>query len=394
MKVVIVGAGLGGLVLARCLQHMQCGVRSVAVLEKFPTLRPARGGAVGVTGGAAILVKVGLGDRILPIRTAMKTLEQRSRGALLAQRDFRSLLEKPPFLYKGQMACGLFMRDTLQQTLADSLDNGTVMLGKEVISIEQSGPKASLRFADGTADGDYDLVVGADGIRSTVRRLVWGEYSPIYSGYQILYTVAAPRSNRDPNRLVQDYHDDCLWLTASAGGERQYDFCALAMRHDNPEGFEWTKQSSQIAVIKEIERRGASDEVRSIVSNAVRVFDWGVHMNPIPSRWFQGNVVLLGDSLHATTPFMGQGANQAILDAHSLADKLERLHRKELPSLEAALTEYNRSRLPVVKRVAMMSNRLGATFTLRPPWSYARDAMFRNTTLHLRLLSKEMIPVY
>jgi 2-polyprenyl-6-methoxyphenol hydroxylase-like FAD-dependent oxidoreductase len=117
-------------------------------------------------------------------------------------------------------------------------------------------------------------------------------------------------------------------------------------------------------------------ETEAVANAATRVFDWGLYTHPTMKRWSQGRVVLLGDACHATTPFVGQGANQAIMDGFSLADKLRRLQAGEFSSLEAAIGAYEAIRRPETERIVKMSAMIGAIETCRWPWSAFRDYFY------------------
>lgn len=98
------------------------------------------------------------------------------------------------------------MRDRLMQILTEGLPSGVVNTGREVVSVEESPSGATLRFGDGSAEGPFDLVVGADGIKGAARKAVKaarggggvgggsgdeeGGGDAIYSGIRIQYGVA------------------------------------------------------------------------------------------------------------------------------------------------------------------------------------------------------------
>ena len=109
------------------------------------------------------------------------------------------------------------------------------------------------------------------------------------------------------------------------------------------------------------------------------------------TSWRRGRVVLLGDACHATTPFVGQGANQAIMDGFSLADKLRRLRDGELPSLEAAVGAYEQVRRPETRRIVRVSALIGAVETCRWPWSAVRDYFYGGDAI-IRAMREQIKP--
>ena len=103
-------------------------------------------------------------------------------------------------------------------------------------------------------------------------------------------------------------------------------------------------------------------------------------------------MVLLGDAAHATTPFVGQGANQAIMDGWSLADKLLKSARGDLTSVEAALAAYERVRKPETERVMKMSAMIGAVETCSWPWSTIRNCFYGGGNLIIKGLKEKIKP--
>src|SRR5690242_18256290 len=97
MKVAIVGAGIGGLTLARALQTKPCGVATVKVFEKHAELRPAMGGALGLSGGSVILTKLGFGDQLVKIGTSVEAIEQRDHGKTLRRYELKDYLNRETF---------------------------------------------------------------------------------------------------------------------------------------------------------------------------------------------------------------------------------------------------------------------------------------------------------
>ena len=128
-RVAVVGAGIGGLALARALQTLDTGVEDVAVFERRDELKPNIGGGIQINGGAAVLARLGLGEQMkasaLPVR---RILSRKSGGFELLDIDVESLVRGEPSLVDetGTPQAFSIMRDALQRMLADALPAGTV----------------------------------------------------------------------------------------------------------------------------------------------------------------------------------------------------------------------------------------------------------------------------
>ena len=128
-RVAVVGAGIGGLALARALQTLDTGVEDVAVFERRDELKPNIGGGIQINGGAAVLARLGLGEQMkasaLPVR---RILSRKSGGFELLDIDVQSLVRGEPSLVDetGTPQAFSIMRDALQRMLADALPAGTV----------------------------------------------------------------------------------------------------------------------------------------------------------------------------------------------------------------------------------------------------------------------------
>ena len=164
-RVAVVGAGIGGLALARALQTLDTGVEEVAVFDRRSELKPGVGGGIQINGGAAVLARLGLGEQMkasaLPVR---RILSRKSGGFELLDIDVESLVSAEPALVApdGTPQAFSIMRDALQRILADSLPVGTVRLGQRLESLREDDAGVELLFEGGAAER-FDLVVGADG---------------------------------------------------------------------------------------------------------------------------------------------------------------------------------------------------------------------------------------
>ena len=200
---------------------------------------------------------------------------------------------------------------------------------------------------------EAELVVGADGIGSVVRRAVCSEAAPRPAGYGAWRGIA-PTGGLTPRGASETFGRGRRFGLVPLTGERTYWFAVL---EDGDEDVELE------------EAFGGWHEPISAVLDATPAGDRFylplADLPPLP-RWHRPGVVLVGDAAHAMTPNLGQGAAQAILDVSALAQALAAKPRAE------ALQAYERSRKRVAERIvrqsrlvgrfAQLSNPLGARF--------------------------------
>jgi 2-polyprenyl-6-methoxyphenol hydroxylase-like FAD-dependent oxidoreductase len=167
MRAVVVGGGIGGLSAAIALRR--AGIDTV-VLERTSKLEAAGAGITLFANAMRGLEQLGVAEAVAA-RGA-----RAERVAILAN-DGRSLSEMPRDLFEGSIAVH---RADLQAALAEAA--GEPRLNAEVSSVEKDDRGATVRLADGTGERG-DLVVGADGVHSVVRRSLWPEAEPRYAGY-------------------------------------------------------------------------------------------------------------------------------------------------------------------------------------------------------------------
>ncbi|CAN0205518.1 unnamed protein product, partial [Ectocarpus fasciculatus] len=233
-RVAIVGAGVGGLTLANALSTGSTAVDEVKVFEKFDSVKPGIGGGVQINSGAVILARLGLGDAVKAGGNQVERILSRTVGGRVTlDLDVKRMVQSDPkrrsvMVDNGTPMLFTIMRDRLMQILADGLPSGMVSTRREVTSVEESPSGATLRFEDGSAEGPFDLVVGADGIKGAARKAVrsrpgggsGGSDDALYSGIRIQYGVApaGQRPEGSERELHQWFGGDTYGLSATYQG--------------------------------------------------------------------------------------------------------------------------------------------------------------------------------
>jgi 2-polyprenyl-6-methoxyphenol hydroxylase-like FAD-dependent oxidoreductase len=322
VKVVIVGGGIGGLSAAR-----ELGLRGIActVHERAPQLNPVGAGIIMNPNAMRVLERNGLADEVRRDSWPYLTRETRDEsGRLLATRDYR------PLYASGKLAEGaLVHRAHLLDVLYRSLPPGTVSFGSSI------NKPPSLKA---------DLVIGADGIRSQVRRELFGELEPRYMGYR-------------SHRLVMDNVAGVRCFTEYLGRGQRIGLVPISEkkiyvwttfnspRHESPPP-ELQRMFARFSHAPVRALFSALPPRQSIITTEIEELWLG--------DWSRGNAVLLGDAVHAMTPNIGQGAGMAMEDAAVLAEELAGNAR-----IEDALRNYARRRKPRVDHVMRISRAVG-----------------------------------
>jgi 2-polyprenyl-6-methoxyphenol hydroxylase-like FAD-dependent oxidoreductase len=364
VRVIVVGAGIGGLATAAGLQRAGA---DVTVLERAAALRPVGSGLSLFGNGFTALDALGLGDDVralaAPGGPGLQAGQRRPDGRWLA-RTPAAAVER----------LGVVHRADLHRVLAGALRFGTLRTGVPVAGVDDSGTE--VRLADGTAER-ADVVVAADGIRSRVRAGRPGDPGPRYAGYSAWRGVTArPVDLR--GAAGETWGRGLRFGMAPLADGRVYWFGVATMPAGTVLPDEHAAVTARFA--------GWHDPIPELLAatQPAAVTRSDVHdlAGPVPT-FRHGRCVLLGDAAHAMTPDLGQGANQALEDAATLARLLAAVAADPAPparEVSAALDAYDRLRRPRTQRIARRARGLGAVAQARGPvTSRLRDGLLRLT---------------
>jgi 2-polyprenyl-6-methoxyphenol hydroxylase-like FAD-dependent oxidoreductase len=350
VRVIVVGAGIAGLSAAIALRKTGS---EVVVLERAPRIDPVGAGITLFANALRALDRLGVGEAVAA-RGAAAT-----RSAILTW-EGRELTRVPSDLLEGTIA---LHRADLQAELAAAA--GEVRLGVEVTVVEQGDDAVVAVAADGREERG-DLLAGADGLSSVVRRAI-ADVPVRYAGYTAWRGVSSVPV--EPGRLTESWGVGERFGLVDIGRGRTYWFATK----NAPEG-EPDEPGGRKA---EILRRFAAwhEPIASVVEAADEsaiLRNDVCYLEPLP-RWSDGRLVLVGDAAHATTPGVGQGAAQAIEDAVVLADRLA-----GGDDLTAALAGYEAIRRPRADAVLKLSRRVDKAAQLASPLGWRlRNAVVR-----------------
>jgi 2-polyprenyl-6-methoxyphenol hydroxylase-like FAD-dependent oxidoreductase len=320
----IVGAGIGGLSAAIALRRSGWNVR---VFEQAESPRELGFGVALAPNAVAALRELGVADAVLRQGFQPRRAEfRRMDGAVLKR------IEMEHGALGGPMLVAL--RPALHGALLDAVDPAALTLGRRVESFSVENNRVSLRLSDGeTAAGD--LLVGADGVASIVRRSLHpGEPPPRHSGLIAVRGAvhgALSHLGELDGVLYLGPGVESTFVRASESGI--YWYLSIAQQLIPP------GMRDPAAIIAAMAPR-FDPTYRAITSatSDMRV-DELLDRDPLP-RWGSGPVTLLGDAAHPVLPHTGQGAAQAMVDAVALARALENA------DIDEGLRGYERERQP------------------------------------------------
>ncbi|GAA0416224.1 FAD-dependent monooxygenase [Streptomyces luteireticuli] len=355
---IVVGGGIGGLAAGVALARSGW---QVEVLERAAAFGEVGSGLSLWPNGVRALDALGVGDRVRE-QALMETRAgiRNTSGRWLSRTDTRELAGR-----FGPLV--MIHRARLVDILRTALPAGALRTGAEVTGIGLHGRRIEVEHGRGVSRAD--LLVAADGINSTVRRSLWPQApTPRYAGYTTWRTVV------DTGRRLSAGGEtwgrgERVGIAPLADG-RTYLFCVA----NAPEG-----QRSPGGELAEMRRRFGHwhDPIPRLLAAAEEeaVMRHDIHELPPLAGFVTGRAALLGDAAHAMTPNLGQGANQAVEDAVTLAALLD-----AYPDVESALAAYDRHRRPRTQLIARRSHWIGVAAQCRPaPAAALRDLMLRLT---------------
>jgi len=359
VRVAVAGAGIGGLTAAIALGRAGA---EVAVFERAQELEEVGAGLVLAANAQKAFGKLGLQEAISRLGTPASAGEIRSwRGETLADVPVKELEKRV-----GSPSAAVHRAD-LQALLLSELGEGPPRLGSEVVGFEQDEDGVTVLIADGREER-FDLLVGADGLRSRVRASLFGPDEPRYAGYTAWRAVARPREELLPwGEGFESWGRGARFGCVHIGRGRVYWFATLNAPEGEKDGPLGSPQGPK-RTLRGLFRgwhRPVGELLDATEEGAIRrddIYD----REPLKGRWGEGRVTLLGDAAHPSTPNLGQGACLAVEDAVVLARCL-REQRDGTRGVEGALRRYEGLRRERAAKVVRLSRRIGRIGQLENP---------------------------
>jgi 2-polyprenyl-6-methoxyphenol hydroxylase-like FAD-dependent oxidoreductase len=304
--ILVVGGGVAGLTTAAALHRQGF---TTELVERQPTWHALGAGFLVHANGMRMLLSLGLAAGVENKGTIVRRWQFcDEQGDLLAETDLEAL-------WGDAGPCVGIERPKLQRALLPGVANLRCRLGTSVISVVQDDRRVSVGFSDGSTS-DYDLVVGADGIKSTVRALTLTDAAPSDLGAMNWRSIA-PIQPACLTGLQMHLGDGCTFGLVPMGAGRTYGFAYVIEPrfHDPLEGRLERLRNRFAAFGGRVPAYLASlERDDQVICSAMEWME--------SEKWHTGRVVLVGDAAHASSPMMGQGGCMAMEDACVLAEEL------------------------------------------------------------------------
>ncbi|KAK4956187.1 hypothetical protein LTR10_005708 [Elasticomyces elasticus] len=375
-SIAIVGAGVGGLVTA--LQLHANGFRNIQLFEAASKVT-SLGVGINVQPHAVLVLRdLGLLDALKSTGVETQELnyyDQYGNPIISEPRGLFAGYKVPQFsIHRGHLQM------LLNEAVKERLGSQSVLLNHSLDGYEQmtndDAEKVRLRFVQkktqepaSVSEFEADLVVAADGINSTVRRILYPEEGPAHFSGRLLWRGCLER---------EPYLTGASMIWSGHANQKFIAYPIAPVSSDGP-----TKQKTLINWIAELRVRGENDpdttppekpdwtisvpkakfchafdkwtfgflNVPDLIEKTEKVYEFPMcDRNPV-ERWSFGHLTLLGDAAHPMYPIGSNGASQAILDSASLTKYL--LKCTKLSDITSALQQYQDERLPATARIVM-----------------------------------------
>ena len=327
LRVLIAGGGIGG--ITTLLSLRQRGI-DAELFEQAEAFRQVGAGIQISSNATRILRTLGLGESLARVAVYAEGRDYRAWDA--GERLYYTPLGARAEAHFGAPYYHAHRADLLDVLLGGFGEKG-FRLNAHVERFEQDANGVTVTFADGT-NITGDVLIGADGIHSTVRGQLFGHELPRYTG-NVAWRGLVPAERvahldlgrvtgvwMGPNRSIVQYY-------IAAG--KTFNWIGIS-RSEQPARESWLAEGRIEDALAEY--TGWHDTIRTIIAATPRVLRQALYDRaPLP-EWRIGRVVLLGDAAHPMMPFYAQGAAQSIEDAYVLAGCLAAMPDEPVVALE------------------------------------------------------------
>ncbi len=356
MRAVVVGGGIGGLAAAAALRLV--GWEAI-VLEHATVLDPVGAGLGLADNALRALDRIGAGDAV------------RERGASAAVVRILSrqgaVITAVPVAKRGWELLGIHRAD-LQEALFDVAGHNAVHLGRGCSAFREERGRVVAELEDGSEEAG-DVLVGADGIRSTLRAQLLADGPPEYAGYLGWRAVVSFEDERLEGAMSESWGSGLRFGLVPIGRGRLYWF-ASETAPEPPAPIVPGRKAELVRAAA-----GWHEPIEAVVDATPEhaISGTGIYWRKPVSRWGGGRATLLGDAAHPMTPDISQGAAQALEDAVVLAAAL-----RGAVDVPAALRAYEAARRKRTSRIVKRSRALGRLAQSANPFATrARVALFK-----------------
>jgi salicylate hydroxylase len=331
VHVMIVGAGIAGLTAALVLRRFGIGVQ---ILEQVPGLTEVGAGIQISANGVRVL-------RFLHLEDELKAVSYVPKSFRAVDWQSGKEFHVKPFRADHYQVHRADLLDVLKRHVPDD----ALKLGERIIAIEQ-GPSAVSVHTERGNTYSADILIGADGIHSAVRKILFGADQPKFAGHICWRFVV------DKDKLSSGLISDaCTWhgpnghvVMYYVSSGRKVNVVAYV------ESERWFAESWHLRASRDEVHKayaGWDPAIHALIDAADVINKWAMFQRSPMETWVAGRAVLMGDAAHPMLPFLAQGAVMAIEDAYALGALIAQMPWK------AALNTFETMRLPRVTRIQL-----------------------------------------
>ncbi|MBF2057979.1 MAG: FAD-dependent monooxygenase [Cyanobacterium sp. T60_A2020_053] len=367
-EIIIIGAGIAGLTLARALQSKGIGFQIYEQANSFEAL----GYGIQVSPNVVRVLQQ------LDLEKQLKAISHRCFGFQL--RSFSGDNNIASWQLNQDTPYYQCRRADLHELLFNSIeDKSRIHFSQKLAEYEQKGENLSFSLANNPEKYPAQALIGADGAHSTLRMSLFPDYKPIYAGYfafrSILPFTEKYRSlwGKATVWMGENHH-----VVAYPNDNQQLGQCwlnlVLVVKEERWQEEGWALEADKQEIIARFGNKSAllDDILTDLLNTSEKCYKWGLFTHqPLPF-WSKGKITLLGDASHPMLPFQAQGAGMAIEDAYCLAHFIS-----EEKNIEIAFCKYQQLRQERATKVQQTSRKNAEIFH-----ASGLKAMARNLALN------------
>eukprot|EP01084_Bolivina_argentea_P284929 488466_1 len=373
--VIIVGAGIGGLTLGNALQIANI---PFIILEKSSKLTEI-GSGIGLWGPALKALKqLNIENKLIPQGRMLHCAGYRAAYQI----DKGNWLVKPSYtdLYDRHTSCLAIKRGYLQMSLYEPIKKYVRLNSKVIDFIDHKHDNFVTAYLENGSKIFGSIIVGADGMHSTLRTKLFPDIKPVKCGYYYLQGIG----KLNKQTVEVGYNPNSTDIPAFEAWTSHIRFGYVPLKY--PDNF-WFICSDDNIIYQNGIAHIVNDNKLQIFGNKIQTLIESTPMNELYAtdiekiqklkKWYKGRVVLLGDAVHAMAPNLAQGACLSIEDSMELAHQLYLWYNDDCKDeIEEKLSEYENNRRIRTKMVQMLVPLVHKMGAMKYPFNVLRDYFF------------------